>query len=121
MDTDIVHHKGSHIEWNESFYFSFYDKKNDICAFMRIGLKPNKPLKNMFCFFMLPDGSYIGLKDDDKYENDILSAKSLTFNKIQPEKKWNLTFDGKLLNFSNKKSVDVSFNFGFESLNKIFD
>ncbi|HNR44836.1 MAG TPA: hypothetical protein PKH80_06695 [Methanofastidiosum sp.] len=121
MDTDIVHPKGAHIEWNESFYFSFYDKVNDICAFMRIGLKPNKPLKNMFCFFMLPDGSYIGLKEDDRYENDILSAKNLTFHKIQSEKKWNLTFDGKLLNFSNKKPVDVSFNLDFESLNKIFD
>lgn len=121
MDTDIVHPKGDHVEWNESFYFSFYDKENDICAFMRIGLKPNKPLKNMFCFFMLPDGSYIGLKDDDKYENDILSAKNLTFNKIQSEKKWNLVFDGKLLNFSNRNPVDVSFNFYFESLNKIFD
>lgn len=121
MDTDIVHTKGDHVEWNESFYFSFYDKINDICAFMRIGLKPNKPLKNMFCFFMLPDGSYIGLKEDDIYENDNLSAKNLTFHKVQSEKKWNLTFDGKLLNFSNKKPVDVSFNFDFESMNKIFD
>ena len=121
MDTDIVHPKGGHTEWNESFYFSFYDKKNDICAFMRIGLKPNKPLKNMFCFFMLPDGSYIGLKDDEKYENDSLVAKNLSFHKIQPEKKWNLTFDGKLLNFANGKPVEVSFDFDFESLNSIFD
>jgi len=51
----------------------------------------------------------------------VLSAKNLTFNKIQSKKKWNLTFDGKLLNFSNKKPVDVSFNFDFEPLNKIFD
>ena len=121
MDTDIVHPKKDHIEWNESFYFSFYDKSNDICAFMRIGLKPNKPLKNMFCFFMLPDGSYMGLKEDDKYDNDLLTAKNLRFNKILPEKKWNLKFDGKLLNFSNKQPVDVSFNFDFESLNQIFD
>ncbi|NYT03968.1 MAG: hypothetical protein GKC00_04580 [Candidatus Methanofastidiosa archaeon] len=121
MDTDIIHEKKDHVEWNESFYFSFYDKANDICAFMRIGLKPNKPLKNMFCFFMLPDGSYIGLKEDDKYDSDTLSAKNLTFKKIQPEKEWNLTFDGKLLDFSSKKPVDVSFNFDFESLNDIFD
>ena len=121
MDTDAIHEKKDHVEWNESFYFSFYDKTNDICAFMRIGLKPNKPLKNMFCFFMLPDGSYIGLKDDDKYDSDVLSAKNLTFTKIEPEKKWNLRFDGKLLDFSSKKPVDVSFNFDFESLNNIFD
>lgn len=121
MDTDVVHEKKDHVEWNESFYFSFYDKTNDICAFMRIGLKPNKPLKNMFCFFMLPDGSYIGLKDDDKYDGDVLSAKNLTFTKIQSEKKWNLRFDGKLLDFTSKKTVDVSFNFDFESLNNIFD
>ena len=121
MDTDVIHEKKDHVEWNESFYFSFYDKTNDICAFMRIGLKPNKPLKNMFCFFMLPDGSYIGLKDDDKYDSDVLSAKNLTFTKIQPEKKWNLRFDGKLIDFNSKKPIDVSFNFDFESLNNIFD
>ncbi|HQK63398.1 MAG TPA: hypothetical protein PLV67_07500, partial [Methanofastidiosum sp.] len=90
MDTDIIHPSGGNIEWNESFYFSFYDKKNDICAFMRIGLKQNKCLKNMFCFFMMPDGAHIGLKDDDKYDNDSLVAKNLKFNKITPEKKWNL-------------------------------
>lgn len=121
MDTDVIHKKGDHIEWNESFYFSFYDRKNDICAFMRIGLKPNKPLKNMFCFFMMPDGSYVGLKDDDKYENDLLSAKNMTFNKILPEKKWNLVFDGTLLNFANRQPIEVSFNIDFESLNDIFD
>jgi hypothetical protein len=70
---------------------------------------------------MLPDGSYIGLKEDDKYDSDALSAKNMTFTKIQPEKKWNLKFDGKLIDFSSKKPVDVSFNFDFESLNKIFD
>ncbi len=121
MDTDIVHPKGDHIEWNESFYFSFYDKNNDICSFMRIGLKPNKPLKNMFCFFMLPDGSYVGLKEDDRYDNELLSAKNLKFNKVQAEKMWELTFDGNLIDFSNKKPVSVSFNLFFESLNKIFD
>jgi hypothetical protein len=121
MDTDIIHPSGGNIEWNESFYFSFYDKKNDVCAFMRIGLKQNKCLKNMFCFFMMPDGSHIGLKDDDRYENDSLIAKNLRFNKITPEKKWNLTFDGKLINFANGKPVDVSFDFDFESLNNVFD
>ena len=33
---------GTDKEWNESFYFNLYDKENDICVFMRIGLKPNK-------------------------------------------------------------------------------
>jgi len=121
MDTDIIHSKGNHIEWNESYYFSFYDKKNDICAFMRIGLKPNKFLKNIFCFFMMPDGSYVGLKEDDKYEDDLLIAKNLKFNKIEPEKKWNLVYDGKLMNFADRHFVDASFDINFESLNEIFD
>ncbi len=121
MNTDVLHEKSSHIEWSESFYFNFYDEKNDICGFMRIGLKPNKSIKNMFCFFMLSDGSYIGLKDDDVYDSDFLAAKGLSFKMIEPERKWGMSFDGALVDFSLNKEVRVSFDFEFSGLNEIFD
>ena len=37
-----------HEEWNESYYFNFHDKTNDLTAFMRIGNKVNKNEKSMF-------------------------------------------------------------------------
>lgn len=121
MSTKLLHEKGEDIDWSESFYFNLYDKKNDICGFMRVGFKPNRNQKNMFCFFMLPDGSYIGMKGDSGYENCEISAKGLSFKSITPEKRWNMSFDETLFDVSSKDGVKVKFDFEFESLNEIFD
>ncbi|MCK4247568.1 MAG: hypothetical protein KAX04_03420 [Methanomicrobia archaeon] len=122
MNTDILHTPSTHREWNESFYFNCYDKKNDICAFMRIGLKPNKNEKSMFCFFMMPDGSLRGTKDQESYENNELRVKNLQFDLLVPEKKWHLTFSGMMKTpIKEHKSEFVSFSLDFESINKIFD
>lgn len=123
MDTDTIHEFGSHADWSESFYFNFYDKQNDICAFMRIGLKPNSNEKNMFCFFMLADGSMVGMKDKDAYDNTDLKVKNLQFERLVPEKHWRLSFSGSMNKYSAEALTqeNVSFSVDFESLNKIFD
>jgi hypothetical protein len=123
MDTDIIHSFGDHIEWNESFYFSFYDREKDINAFMRIGLKPNKNEKSIFCFFMLPDGSLIGFKDQSSYDNDSLEVKGLKFEKILPEKFWKLSFSGSMakMNGRSMSMENVSFLLDYKTLNNIFD
>ncbi|MFA5313124.1 MAG: hypothetical protein WC375_07415, partial [Methanomassiliicoccales archaeon] len=61
MEYDIIHEAGEQKDWNESFYFNFYDRGNDLTGFMRIGLVPNKKEKTVFCFLMLPDGSVAGI------------------------------------------------------------
>jgi hypothetical protein len=123
MNTDVIHDFGNHPDWNESFYFNFYDKKNDVCAFMRIGLKPNKNEKSLFCFFMMPDGSLIGVKDQQSCDNPTLNAKGLNFKKLISEKKWKLTFSGMLSKVKKgiKTQERVSFDLDFESLNPVFD
>jgi hypothetical protein len=94
--TDIIHEFGTHEEWNESFYFNFYDRGQDICGFMRIGLKPNKKEKSVFCFLMMPDGNVFGLKDQAVMENNDLEAVGLKFSKLVDDKKWRLEFNGEL-------------------------
>ncbi len=74
VDSDIVHEFGSHVEWNESFYFNFYDRSSDVCGFMRIGLKPNKNEKSIFCFLLMPDGDIIGFKGESPYTDPGLSV-----------------------------------------------
>ncbi|HPC27174.1 MAG TPA: hypothetical protein PKX17_00450 [Candidatus Methanomethylicus sp.] len=123
MSTDIIHPVGSHPEWNESFYFNFYDRENEIFAFMRIGLKPNRNEKNVFCCFLLPDGSLVGMKDNEPMANSALKAKGLSFVKILPEKKWALNFNGYLARLGGQKPdpVKVSFSIGFECMNEVFN
>jgi hypothetical protein len=123
MDTDILHEAGSHPEWNESFYFNFYDRELDICGFMRIGLKPNRNEKSMFCFLMMPDGSLVGMKGQQGCESKALEVKGLSYEKVVPEKKWKLTFNGAAMETKEGKTSPelLSFDLDFESLNPVFD
>lgn len=121
MDSDILHKKGDHTEWSESFYFNFYDKAKDVCAFMRIGLKPNKNERSMFCFFLLPDGSIAGIKGQDPYKCE-LAVNGLSFEKVQPEKRWKLTYSGVLAKPGLQVvPVRAAFSLEFEALNDMFD
>jgi hypothetical protein len=123
MDTDVLHSPGSHNEWNESFYFNFYDRAADICGFMRIGLKPNKNEKSMFCFLMMPDGSLVGMKGAQGCESQVLEVKGLSFEKVIPEKKWGLAFNGPAMRMKGERTTPEVLTFGldFESLNAVFD
>lgn len=122
-DTDVTHSFNAEQDWNESFYFSFYDRNADINAFMRIGLKPNRSEKSRFCFFMLPDGTLAGIKDAAPYDGPSLEVKGLKFEKLTAEKLWRLSYVGKLIKFAGKSMtpVDISFEAEFESLNPMFD
>jgi pyruvate,water dikinase len=122
-DSDIIHEFGDHIDWNESYYFNFYDQRNAICGFMRIGLKPNRNEKSMFCFFMMPDGEVIGGREQESFRNAELRVRGLRYEKVVPERTWRLLFTGTMLKSSGRESVasEVFFNLEFEGMNKIFD
>jgi len=123
VETDVIHEHGEQKNWNESFYFSFYDRGNDICGFMRLGLKPNKNEKMLFCFFMMPDGSMVGTKEAVEFDGNDLTVKGMTFEKVEDEKVWNLRFDGDLpMHTKGEDSVvKVKFDLRFEGLNPMFN
>jgi hypothetical protein len=114
-DTDIVHPVVRHIDWNESFYFNVYDKDKDICAFMRIGLKPNRLEKNVFCYLMMPDETTIGMKDTASYDGPTLAASGLKFQKTPQTKEWLLDYTGAMKRTVGgtveKKKVTLSLRF----------
>lgn len=122
MSSDIIHEFGSQEEWNESFYFNFYDRGQDICGFMRIGLKPNKKQKDVFCFLMLPDGNVIGVKDSVAMEDNELEAKGLKLVMVEDEKKWHLEFSGELPKLhKDSEKEPVTFSLDFDTLNNAYD
>lgn len=123
MDTDVLHKFGTHPEWSESFYFNFYDKARDICAFMRIGLKPNSDEKTGLCFFMMPDDSVLAISDRKPVGDKKLEVGNLRFEKILPEKEWHLAFSGMMERRRGdaKRSEQVSFSVDYESINEVFD
>jgi hypothetical protein len=121
MDTDVIHPFGEGAEWNESFYFNLYDRERDICAFMRIGLKPNKSEKSMFCFLMLPDGRIAGMRAAEPLADPGLQVAGLAFEKVEAEKHWRMRYTGALADMVKKEPLRVAFDLEFRSLNGIFD
>ncbi len=122
-DTDVVHEFGEHLDWNESFYFNFYDRKKDICGFMRIGLKPNRDEKSMFFFLMMPDGSDIGTMAAESFKDSDLRTNGLRYEKLVPERKWRIEYDGDLAGLAAERQpkTHVSMSLEFESLHTIFN
>lgn len=123
MNTDLLHEPGTHREWNESYYFNFYDTSNDVCGFMRVGLKPNKGVKDVFCYLMLPDGSFIGKKETVEKHDDALEAEGLAFEMVSPERSWRMTYEGMVRTFSKTGPVEVplAFTLRFDALSDVFD
>jgi len=122
-ETDTVHPFGKHISWSEVFYFNFYDRDEDICAFMRIGLKPNTAEKSMFCYIMMPDRSVLGSRDQEHFSNNDLKVNGLTFERVRPEKEWRVKYSGAMKRTHGASSgiVDTSLDLTYLALNKTFD
>lgn len=122
-DTDIVHPIGGHIDWNESFYFNVYDREKDICAFMRIGLKPNRWEKNVFCYLMMPDGTTIGMKETTSYDGPALAATGLRYQKILPNKEWLLDYSGTMRRTAGGtvEKKTIAFSLTFQGINEVYD
>lgn len=122
-DADMLHPFGKHADWNESFYFNLYDKEHDYCAFMRIGLKPNKDEKNMLCFIISPEGYIIGSRDVQPFKDSELSVSGLKFECVEPAKEWKMGYKGSMKQAlgSDVQRRDVSFDLTYKAINEIFD
>jgi hypothetical protein len=96
----------NHLEWNESFYFVFYDKKNNIGGMSRIGFKPNKSEGMTFFFLFLSDGSAAGyhkiIKLKDFSEN--LRVGGMSHN-WQNDGSWKYFFRGTMIFVSDPLNI----------------
>lgn len=123
MHTDGVHGFGDHRLWTEGYHFNFYDRAKDVCGFMKIDLRPNLGLKEMFCHFMMPDGSIVGLRDHVPFDGTGLAAKGLRLEMLEPERLWSMSFAGGMERMTERKAKKshVEFDLRFEALNHVFD
>jgi hypothetical protein len=110
-----------HEEWNESYYFNFYDKNNDLTAFMRIGNKVNKDEKSMFFFLMTPMMT-AGIKHETPCDDKPLTSAGLSYEELGSGK-WNLMFDGIIYDPSSKvpTEIEVKMDIIWEALNPVMD
>jgi hypothetical protein len=120
MDVDLETLK-KHEEWNESYYFNFHDKNNDLTAFMRIGNKVNKNEKSMFFFLMSPK-QIAGIKLETPCDDEPLNITGLYFEEIETGK-WRLKYNGSIFDPLTKVPTEfkVKMDVTWEALNPIMD
>ncbi|MFO7837571.1 MAG: hypothetical protein R6V83_13090 [Candidatus Thorarchaeota archaeon] len=95
----ITHEPTSnHMNWNESYYFLFYDKKTELGLMNRVGFKPNKPEGMTFLFLFLPDGSVAAFHTTDECESypNSLDVAGVS-HQPKPDGTWEYSFDGSLV------------------------
>jgi hypothetical protein len=110
-----------HEEWNESYYFNFHDKTNDLTAFMRIGNKVNKNEKSMFFFIMSPK-LVAGIKLETPCDDNPFSIAGLKFKEVK-NGIWELKYDGSIFDPLSKVlgEFKVKMDVTWEALNPVMD
>ncbi|MBI0584341.1 MAG: hypothetical protein ISF22_08970 [Methanomassiliicoccus sp.] len=108
---------------NESFYFNFYDRGNDLFMFVRIGLMPNMNERSAFCFIMMPDGATVWMREMRPFGVGRAGVGGLRMETVDADRRWKLAFDGHMDNMAEEglQTIPVSFSLNFEALNEMFD
>jgi len=134
----ITHYENmtDHQDWNESYYFVFYSKNDELGGMSRIGFKPNKREAMTFFFLFLPDGSAAGYHQQIKQKNFTSSLKVRGMEHgWKPSGKWTYKFKGKMIFVKNSQDLarvkenpklisdvqSVSMDLSYDPINKPYE
>jgi hypothetical protein len=124
------------IEWNESYYFVFFDKNQNIGIMNRVGFKPNKPEGMTFLFVFLPDGraaAFHATDDGQEYPRN-LRVQGVQHQCIA-DGNWRYQFEGPVIVVRDPEAlpevrtnpeliedlVDGSMNLEFHQISKTYE
>lgn len=130
----LIHRPKADPEWNESYYFVFYDKRNSIGGMTRLGFKPNKQEASTFLILFLPDGSRALYKHQQRITDEAQRENMQVggvIHKPLPTGKWNYLFEGKMLLITNREEIleisenssflNVKMNLSFNPISDIYE
>jgi|GEM_PF-1817079 len=104
----LTHTPKAHREWNESYYFVFYDKKQNIGGMTRLGFKPNKEEGMTFLFLFLPNGTVAGYQALERKkiypEGMTLRVGSMTHEPLS-DGRWKYCFQDKMAVVKNPEDL----------------
>ncbi len=96
-EDDTTHEPGPESNYNESMYFNFYDPKQKIGGWFRIGNRVNEGYAEMTCTVYLPNGHVLFKFDRPKIStNREYNAGGMKFEIPVPWKHQRITYEGKL-------------------------
>jgi hypothetical protein len=100
----LSHSPGSHVEWNESYYFAFYSKEQEFGAVTRLGFKPNKNEGMTFFLIFLPDGSVAVHQATEKIGSSNYPKEPRVNGMVHcrnEDGSWNYRFSGNMMLLKN--------------------
>ena len=101
-----THDVGTEENWNESYYFVFFDKENNIGGMSRVGFKPNRPEGMTFLFLFLPNGDTGAYHQTDEGKSYPEALKVVGIEHTpQEDGTWRYTFEGGLLTFEDSEVI----------------
>lgn len=94
-EDDYTHPLGPEENFNESVYFNFFDKDQQLGGFVRIGNRANEGYAEMTVIVYLPDGSALfNYKRPQISNNDAWDAGGLKVEVLTPGEKIRTTYEG---------------------------
>ena len=126
----------NHPDWNESYYFVFYDKSQQIGGMSRIGFKPNKKEGMTFFFLFFPDKSVAGFYRTIKISefNDQIEVKKMR-HIWKDNGTWDYIFNGNMIFVKNSRDLPkvnenskliaklekVDLHLSYKPINKVYE
>jgi hypothetical protein len=111
---DVSHDRAHPVEtdtaWSESYYFNCYDPDADTGFYTRIGIRPNEGTIDVGLALWLSGGGIDHLRHQRAQHemiDTVLDVGPVTYELIEPMKRWRITADGPSLRGS--VAMDVTF------------
>jgi hypothetical protein len=102
VEDEYMHPLESASNFNESMYFNVYDPATRLCAFVRLGNRPNEQHAEMTVALYLPDGTAAFMYDRPRIEsNERFDAAGLRFDVVEPFEHLQVAYTGDILSLAD--------------------
>jgi len=103
---DYTHPLGSEPNFNESMYFNFFDARQALGGFVRLGNRANEGYAERTVTLYLPDGRVLfGFERARISDNERMDAGGLRFEVIEPTERLRTVFSGDLLELREPREM----------------
>jgi hypothetical protein len=105
-DDDYTHELGPEPNFNESMYFNFFDPKQSIGGFIRIGNRANEGRAEVTLTLYLRDGRVLfTFKRAPIDHNDAFDAGGARFEVIEPGQKLRTVYEGRVVDLEEPRNM----------------
>jgi hypothetical protein len=105
-EDDYTHELGPEPNFNESMYFNFFDTRESLGGWFRMGNRANEGQAEMTVCLYLPDGRVVFMFKRPKIENnDAFDAGGLRFEVIEPSQRLRTTYEGSAVELKEPRAM----------------